>query len=129
MLFDTSYFDRKIEKQINEAVGRSFSFKERWKRKGIGSKRLTIAGISEEYKRYLNADHYQSRANIELRPKGIIVHFRHKLQAYSWVMPFSGLEIKNKKKLRLKSNGKFIDFTERIEDSFLKKIAGTKGVL
>ncbi|MBC6399946.1 MAG: hypothetical protein GDA51_04485 [Ekhidna sp.] len=126
MIFDTSYFDKKIEKQINEAVGKSFSFKERCRLKGIGSKRLTITNISEEYRKYLNAEHYQSKANIELRPKGIIVHFRHKLQAYCWIMPFSDLEIKNEKKLSLASNGKFIDFIEQLEESFLEKINSTK---
>ena len=122
MLFNTSYFDKKIEKQINETIGGRFSFKERFRLKGIGSKRLTIMNISEEYKKYLNAEHYQSKANIELRPEGIIIHFKHKLQVYSWVMPFSDLQIKNEKELNITSNGKFIDFVEQLEADFLEKI-------
>ena len=122
MLFNTSYFDKKIEKQINETIGGRFSFKERFRLKGIGSKRLTIMNISEEYKKHLNAEHYQSKANIELRPKGIIIHFKHKLQVYSWIMPFSDLQIKNGKGLSITSNGKFIDFVERLEAAFLEKI-------
>jgi len=122
MLFDTSYQDKKIEKQINETVGLPFSFMERWKLKGIGSKRLTIKSVSEVYSKYINAAHYVSNANLELRPKGLIIHFRHKLQAYSWVMPFNDLIIENKTGLVLKANDKFVTFQEKLEDNFLSKI-------
>ena len=126
MLFDTSYKDKKTEKQIDTAVGLPFSLKERWKLKGIGSKRLTIADIADEYKEFLNAAHYPSKANIELRPKGIIVHFRHKLQAYSWIMPFRDLDIENQGTLQLTSDSKRITFREKLEASFINKIEKTK---
>lgn len=93
MILDTSYSDKKITKQINDAMGRPYSLSDRWKLRGIGSKRMAIAEISEEYRKFLNADHYISNANIELRPKGILVHFRHKLQAYSWIMPYENLQV------------------------------------
>jgi len=121
MLFDTSYHDKKIERQINQSVGPVFSFKERWKLGGIGSKRLTIADITDDYKKYLNEEHYQSKANIELRPKGIIVHFRYKLEEYSWVMPFDDLTLKNESNLVLTAGDKFIAFEEKLEERFLQK--------
>lgn len=115
MIYDTSYSNKETTRQINKVVGLPYSFKERWKLGGIGSKRMIIEEISEEYKKYLNADHYQSNANIELRPKGILIHFRHKLQAYSWVMPFKELSIKSSEKLRITSDGKFIQFKDGME--------------
>lgn len=124
MIFDTSYSDKTITRKINQAVGLPFGFKERWKLGGIGSKRMVIEDISEEYKKYINADHYQSNANIELRPKGILIHFRHKLQAYSWVMPYAHLSIEQKEKLLLSSEGKFIRFKDAFETNkkFIEKM-------
>ncbi|MEQ9466560.1 MAG: hypothetical protein RLN88_04060 [Ekhidna sp.] len=122
MIFDTSYSDKEITRQIDKMVGKSFSWKQRWKMGGIGSRRMTIHGISDEYKKYMNADHYVSTANIELRPKGIILHFRHKLQAYSWIMPYTSLSIQYKGSLRLESAGKFIQFDEPRNQKFIRQM-------
>ena len=122
MLFDTSYLDKKITKQINESVGKSFSWKDRWHMGGIGSRRMVITDISEEYKKYLKAEHYETMANIELRPKGIIIHFRHKLQAYSWVMPYEGLQISSASCLKLKSVGMFVALKNELDQPFIKKL-------
>lgn len=122
MLFDTSYSDKKITKAINGAVGESFSWKERWRLGGIGSKRMVIQEISDEYQKYLNAEHYISNGNIELRPKGIIIHFRHKLQAYSWIMPHNDLKIEYKDSLRLTSDEKFICFSGTLDNAFITKM-------
>jgi hypothetical protein len=129
MIYDTSYSDKVITRKINHAVGEAFGFKERWKMGGIGSKRMVIEDISEEYRKYLNADHYVSNANIELRPKGILVHFRHKLQAYTWVMPYADLAIESSDKLTLSSNGKFIQFKDGLEvnEEFIEKMVAYFG--
>ena len=122
MIFDTSYSDKETTRKINAAVGLPFSFKERWKMGGIGSRRMTIHDISDEYQKYMKADHYQSTASIELRPKGIIIHFRHKLEAYSWIMPFESLKFKAEGPLRLESDGKYIQFNDPGNDRFIAKM-------
>ncbi|WP_436515804.1 hypothetical protein [Ekhidna sp. To15] len=122
MIFDTSYSDKETTRKIDLAVGRSFSWQERLKMGGIGSRRMTINGISDEYKSYLNAEHYISTANIELRPKGIILHFRHKLQAYSWIMPYSSLNIQFSKILRLEADGHYIQFDDPKNDRFIDRM-------
>ncbi len=122
MIFDTSYSDKETTRQINKTVGLPFSFKTRLKMGGIGSRRMTIHDISEAYKKYLNADHYISSANLELRPKGIIIHFRHKLQAYSWIMPYKKLTVTYDQFLRLESEGKFIQFNEPKNNQFISKM-------
>lgn len=122
MLFDTSYSDKKITKQINKAVGKPFSWRDRWKIGGIGSRRMVITDISEEYKKYLKAEHYETMANIELRPRGIIIHFRYKLQAYSWVMPFESLQMDDESGLELKSDGKFVAFNHETDQPFIRKL-------
>ena len=124
MIFDTSYSDKQITRKINQTVGLPYPFKQRFKMGGIGSRRMTIHEISSEYKKYMNSDHYISTANIELRPAGIIIHFRHKLQAYSWVMPFGDLRIVYEQHLRLESQDKFIQFNEPGNDRFINKMIG-----
>ena len=89
---------------------------------GIGSRRMVIGDISEEYQKYLKAAHYQSHANLELRPKGLIIHFRHKLEAYSWIMPYASLEVEASDLLRLTSDGKFISFAEELDEAFIRKL-------
>ena len=83
---------------------------------------MVIDAISDEYKKYLNASHYQSLANIELRPNGILVHFRHKLQAYSWMMSFSDLQIVCDEALTLRAAGKFIRFKAPVNEKFIKRM-------
>lgn len=121
-LFDTSYSDKETKRKIDLAVGPAFSWKDRWRMKGIGSRRMVISDISKEHREYMNADHYISTANIELRPKGIIIHFRHKLQAYSWIMPFDTLTIISDEFLRLESEGLFIQFNDPQNEHFINKI-------
>jgi len=123
MIFDTSYSDKETTRQINKAVGPPFSWKERWKMGGIGSRRMVISHISEEYQKYMKADHYETKANLELRPEGIIIHFRHRLQAYSWIMPYSALKVKHDTSLRLESEGKFIQFDQVTgNESFIQRM-------
>lgn len=126
MIFDTSYSDKETTRQINQSVSPPFSFRERWKMGGIGSRRMTVSDISKEYQSYMNAEHYISNASIELRPIGIIVHFRHKLQAYSWIMPYDSLKITYDHSLRLESDGKFIEFEEPNNHGFILKMMDLK---
>ncbi|MEM7297687.1 MAG: hypothetical protein AAF391_05410 [Bacteroidota bacterium] len=129
MIFDTSYSDKETKRQIDNAVGKSYTFKERWKMGGIGSPRMSIAEISNEYKQYMKPDHYVTNANIELRPKGILVHFRHKLQAYTWVMPYSTLKIITTELLKIESEGKFITFKQGVNQKFVEKIEALRAQL
>ncbi|MEO1253603.1 MAG: hypothetical protein AAFY41_01775 [Bacteroidota bacterium] len=122
MIFDTSYTDKETTRKINKAVGLPFSWKQRIKMGGIGSRRMTIHDISDEYKSYVNLDHYFSTANLEMRPQGIIVHFRQKLHAYSWVMPFETIRCTFDGFLRLESEGKYIQFNEPKNEKFIAKM-------
>ncbi|MEM6643665.1 MAG: hypothetical protein AAF616_11855 [Bacteroidota bacterium] len=122
MIFDTSYTDKRTTRKINEAVGLPFSWKERWKYGGIGSKRMVIKDISAEYKKYMKAAHYLSNANIELRPKGIIIHFKHKLESYAWIMPYAALSIERSDEFVLKAAGRFISFHQELDQKFIVKL-------
>ncbi len=93
MLFNISYNDKKTTKIINDLVGNPFGILENFKLKGIGSPRLNITKASQEIALILNKTNTLKYANIELRPKGIIIGFQSQLDVYALIIPFYKLVI------------------------------------
>lgn len=78
---------------INEAVGNSYGFLERFRLKGIGSPKLFINEASTEIDELLVRDKYINSCNVELRPRGIVVRFRSVLDTYALVIPYFKLTL------------------------------------
>lgn len=93
MLLNVSYNDKKVTRKIDEAVGKPFTIKERFKLGGIGSPKLEIAETSIEIRNLLILDNNANVCNIEMRPNGIIVGFRSLLESYALVIPYYKLTI------------------------------------
>lgn len=93
MLFNISHNDKKTTQKINDLVGKSFSFLENIKLKGIGSPRLIITKSSSKIEAILHKNNAIKYANIELRPQGIIIGFQSQLEVYALVIPFYKLVI------------------------------------
>ena len=110
MLFNTSYKNEDYAKESNHLLGETYSLLERLKMRGIGSSRLVI----EELSPALTPENMQkidiNYANIELRPKGIVVHFSNRLDRYSWLVPYYRLAIFSTETFSIHSNGKVIKF-------------------
>lgn len=93
MLVNISYNEPKIKLAIEEEVGKPFGLKDRWAMGGIGSGKLFITETSIDIHNLLVLDQNINQCNIELRPKGIIVHFRSLLETYGLVIPYYKLKI------------------------------------
>lgn len=110
MLFNTTHTNKEYTKNSIHIVGEAFSFFQRLRMKGIGSGRLIITEISAK----LQPENMQTiainYANIELRPKGIIVHFTNRLDRYSWIIPYYRMVIYNTQTFTMHANGNFIKF-------------------
>ena len=110
MIFNTSYINKDYTKESTQIVGKAFSFFEKIKMRGIGSSRFMIEELSPK----LQPENMQSvainYANIELRPKGIIVHFTNRLDRYSWIIPYYRLVIYSNQTFSMHSNGNYIQF-------------------
>lgn len=110
MLFYTSYTNKDYIRESNHTVGKSFSFIEKIKIGGIGSSRFVMEELSVK----LQPKHMQSLAlnyaNIELRPKGIIIHFANRLNRYSWIIPYYHLVIYSSQMFSIHSSGDFMQF-------------------
>ena len=94
MIFDATYSDRMVDLEITKLTGRSFGWfsKERWS--GIGSERYQIISSSGEVENIFEGDYVRNFTNIELRPKGIVIRIRYRLNVYAVAIPYQELTIK-----------------------------------
>ncbi len=130
MIFNTSYKNDKYTQESVKVLGKSFSLLKIIKTGGIGSSRLIIKELSSRLTPK-NAQYTSiNYANIELRPKGIIVHFANKLERYSWLIPYFSLVVYNSQTFSIHSNGNFIKFYKnknyKNNKKFIKKMIALK---
>jgi len=92
MILNISYQSKSQERDINVFVGLSYTFWESLKMGGSGSQKLIINDCHEIFDPYLKQLHSTKYCNIELRPKGIGLRFRYKLEAIGWFIPYTTLD-------------------------------------
>ena len=92
MILNISYQSKSQERDINDHVGLSYTFWESLKMGGSGSQKLIINDCHEIFDPYLKQLHSTKYCNIELRPKGIGLRFRYKLEAIGWFIPYTTLD-------------------------------------
>ena len=132
MLLNISYNDPTVKRQIEKAVGRPFSLKQRWKLGGIGSQKLVINSASIDIHNLLILDNNLKSCNLELRPLGIIVHFRSLLETYGLIIPYYKLKLY---KGKAKEYSLYIDqhyikifVDSKKNHSFFKKVGSQKSL-
>jgi len=130
VILDTTYSNKSNNQLIDDLVGKSYTFLESFKMKGIGSKRMIIDAASPNFKNYLNATEDVTYANIELRPNGLLVRINKGLKNYTWVVPFYHLVIYKTNGSSIHAQGKFIHFKNNItfkeNKSFFDKLLSSK---
>ena len=92
MILNISYQSKNQERDINDQVGLSYTFWESLKMGGSGSQKLIINDCHEIFDPYLKQLHSTKYCNIELRPRGIGLRFRYKLEAIGWFIPYTTLD-------------------------------------
>jgi len=93
MIKETTYNIKEIKNEIRELVGRPMSLLKRIRIGGNGSQRLVILEASKDIEELINFDNRSKFCNIELRDKGMIMHFRSRLETYAWIVPFHLLSL------------------------------------
>lgn len=117
MLKNISYNNPKIIDEINNYVGKPYTILKRLKIGGIGSSKLIINSADSIIENLLNLDNNLNCCNIEIRPKGIIIHFKSLLETYGLIVPFYKLKI---------FKGKANEYSIYIDNFFIKVNASEK---
>ena len=130
MILDTSYTNKANNELINDLVGRPYSIFEKLKLRGVGSKRMIIERASPNFKPFLNSNSNINYANLELRPKGLLIRFNKGLQTFTWIIPFYHLALFKINGSSIHAQGKFIHFKNNItfkeNKNFFKKLIDRK---
>ncbi|MDB2702631.1 hypothetical protein N9Z01_05990 [Flavobacteriaceae bacterium] len=119
MLVNISYNEPKIKSTIDDLIGKPFTLRERWSMGGIGSGKLMITQTSIDIHNLLVLDQNINQCNIELRPKGIIIHFRSLLETYGLIIPYYKLKL---------YKGKAQEYSIYKDQYSIKVLANTKNI-
>lgn len=93
MLYNVSYNNPKVERDLREEVGKMLTLKERWRIKGSGSPKLIMTSCSIQIHNLMVLDINANVCNVEIREKGIVVRFRSLLETYALPIPFYKLTL------------------------------------
>jgi hypothetical protein len=110
MILNTTHYNFYHKQIIADLVGGSFSLVQKLKMKGIGSKRMIIDEVSPNMQTMMNRVSDINYANIELRPKGILVMINQGLKNFTWIIPYYQLVIYKVNGSSLHAQGRFIHF-------------------
>lgn len=118
-MVNISYNEPKIRTTIDDLIGKPFTLRERWSMGGIGSGKLMITQTSIDIHNLLVLDQNINQCNIELRPKGIIIHFRSLLETYGLIIPYYKLKL---------YKGKAQEYSIYKDQYSIKVLANTKNI-
>ena len=130
MLMDLSYKDLKIEKEINNLIGKEFDLLDKIKRRGVGSRKLLIKKADNKIYDLLSKSYSLNDCNIEIRSKGIMVYFKSKQSTFGLAIPYYKLII-----FKIDADHYTINFNEfflkiriknKSDHKFFKKISEEK---
>ncbi len=132
MITDSTTLSKKKIQEINSLVGPAFNIWDSLKLKGVGSPKLHIQSFSKGFKSFIEQNNSLSYCNIELRPKGIIIHQNKRATRLSWVIPFYSLSIFHSDALSFHCNGEFLkikkDFHLEKSRTYINKIISHKAL-
>lgn len=117
MILNTTYTNKDNEATIDNLVGKPYSFLTKLQMKGIGSGRMIIDKVSPKLERALLNGPDINYANIELRPKGVLVRITRRLDNFTWIIPYYQLYTYMTNGLSIHGQGEFLHFKN---DRFLK---------
>jgi hypothetical protein len=130
MLLETTYSNKENKEIINDLVGKPFSLIQSIRLRGVGSKRMIVDEVSPNLTNIINKVSDINYANIELRPKGILIMINKGLRNFTWVIPYYHLVIYKTNGSSIHAQGRFIHFknnkTFKENKSFFDKLMDEK---
>ena len=130
MVLETTYNSKENKEIINDLVGKPFSLFQSIRLRGVGSKRMIVYEVSPNMTNIINKVSDINYANIELRPKGILIMINKGLRNFTWVIPYYHLVIYKVNGSSIHAQGRFIHFknnkTFKENKSFFDKLMNEK---
>ena len=130
MILNTTHHDAKHKQIIADLIGSPYSLVQKFKQGGIGSKRMLIDDVCPNMQSMMNSVSDVNYANIELRPKGILIRINKGLKNFTWIIPYYQLVIYKTNGSSIHAQGRFIHFrnskTFRENKKFFDKLLDQK---
>lgn len=129
MIIDSTYTTKEEENFIRAKVGKPISIFKRLQLGGIGSYKMTVKAYSDGFKLLRNSIDTLT-ANIELRPKGILIHLNQRGTRFTWVIAYHHLAVFSSDTYNLHAAGEFIKFEKNkafhVNKKFLQRMLQEK---
>lgn len=129
-IYNLTYKNKENEKLIDQELGKAYNMFEKIKLKGIGSRRLIIENFSPDIQHLTMKVSGIQYANIEIRPKGLILHINQGVYTYGWTIPFFRLNIYNGDYFTIHGSGSYIQFNKekswKENKAFIQKLVSLK---
>ena len=130
MILNTTHHNSEHKQIIADLIGSPFSLVQKLKMNGVGSKRMIVDEVSPNMQSMMNKVADINYANIELRPKGILVMINQGLKNFTWIIPYYQLVIYKVNGSSIHAEGRFIHFrnskTFRENKKFFDKLLDEK---
>lgn len=130
MILNTTHHNSEHKQIIADLIGSPFSLVQKLKMNGVGSKRMIVDEVSPNMQSMMNKVADINYANIELRPKGILVMINQGLKNFTWIIPYYQLVIYKVNGSSIHAQGRFIHFrnskTFRENKKFFDKLLDEK---
>lgn len=95
---------------IDELVGTSFSLLTKIQMGGTGSEKMQILACSRYFQEALNKHQQTNYGSLEIRTRGIILHFNNGKSYYVWCVPYYRLSIYQTDTLSIHGEGRVVKF-------------------
>lgn len=130
MILNTTHHNSEHKQIIADLIGSPFSLVQKLKMNGVGSKRMIVDEVSPNMQSMMNKVSDINYANIELRPKGILVMINQGLKNFTWIIPYYQLVLYKVNGSSIHAQGRFIHFrnskTFRENKKFFDKLLDEK---
>lgn len=131
MFYNNSYKEKLLDAALNDLVGSPFSIWHRFKHR-VGSNYLKVVEFRNfDFEKPLTDDYFK-KIVIELRPKGIVIHFKIQTETFVWAVPYYQLHLYNTDFFSIHAQGKaiLIEKEKNFErnQAFLNKLIKLKNI-
>ena len=130
MILNTTHYSADHKQIITDLIGSPFSLVQKLKLGGVGSKRMIVDEVSPNMQSMMNTVSDVNYANIEIRPKGILIMINKGLKNFTWIIPYYQLVIYKTNGSSIHAQGRFVHFrnskTFRENKKFFDKLLDEK---